>query len=302
MQEHYIKQMQSFTPNGGAMQCTYTFETGPRLLELLDGLIDEPDQAIYVQFLNGSFIGSLIPKGTAGWYVKVDDHIIFLKIGKPVKEDIPEITILQKISILGFLYHMPEKDLLEYWVNPDDEFNRMEDYAGKSFEIRSQYLCDLIKKHCFHIQSALEIGCNAGRNLNILKSGLNIKVAGIEINQRALELLKTTFPLIADETFYPGKAQEKIKEIPTGGYDLVFSMAVLMHLHPSTEENFWKNMTRATKHAIITIENEDGSSNRNWPRNYEKILSPYGVREIHNEPCPEEILPNYVTRIFIKES
>ncbi len=150
---------------------------------------------------------------------------------------------------------------------------------------------------CGTVTSALELGCNVGRNLNCLRQELGINVAGIEISEKALSLMKDSYPALQDCKTYVGDMNNVITEIAENSYDLVYSMAVLMHLHPATPVSFWSQVVRVASKYIITIENESGSSNRNWIRNYKEIFEGCGARQIYEENN-SVISDAYVMRIF----
>lgn len=197
------------------------------------------------------------------------------------------------------------KEVLEYWGKPDDVFNKAEDYAKESEFGKSVYLQNIIQKYCDNIVSALEIGCNVGRNLYFLNTNLNIEVSGIEISKHALSLLPGYYPTLQKIKLWQGNVVEIIPAIPDNYADVVFSMAVLMHLHPTTPDSFWEHVVRIAGKYIITIENEHGGSERNWRRDYQGLLEKHGVRQIHAEdPQTHASLPDltgYTTRVFKKD-
>lgn len=106
--------------------------------------------------------------------------------------------------------------------------------------------------------SFLEIGCNAGRNLNYLYKLGYRELAGVEINATAIhETLKNTFTeLYQTATFYVGNAAEEIKKIPDNRYDVVFSIAVLEHILPEDKRLFY-DMVRVSKKYIAVITGEN---------------------------------------------
>ncbi|SCA63363.1 hypothetical protein SCG7109_AN_00050 [Chlamydiales bacterium SCGC AG-110-M15] len=296
--EPAMNKVQRFMPKGNCYECDYSFETGETLTKIFAECPEARGQALTFTISNAQAERQVIPPSTAGWRVKVGDTFIYLKTGIPNVKDVDEITELHR-QYMGYeIYYPREKDLLSYWKKPADASNGAEEYTESFFNIRSLYLVSLIKGHCPNIESALEIGCNVGRNLHHIKKILRIPTAGIEYSEYALSIVNEHYPNLKDEAFIPGKAQDKLPELKDDSYDLVFSMAVLMHLHPSTPEAFWQHIPRVAKKNIITIESEGGGSGRNWRRNYRSLLEPHGLEEVFSEDSPSCFGTGYVTRVF----
>lgn len=170
---------------------------------------------------------------------------------------------------------LSRKDLWKFWKNPINksmaEKNQPNNYlkGGK----RSKYLVELISNYLHDDQKILEIGCNVGRNLNFLYNAGYMNLSGIEINKEALNLMKENFPeMYMNLNLYNNPVEYAIKEIPTDSYDLVFTMAVLEHIH--YESNFiFSEMTRIAEKYLVTVEDEVTTwSDRHFPRNYKEIF------------------------------
>lgn len=118
--------------------------------------------------------------------------------------------------------------------------------------------------------SFLEIGCNAGRNLNYLLKRGYTDLAGIEINDTSVNIaLKEHFPDLYEKgTFYIGNALDKIKGIADARYDVVFSIGVLEHI-PYKDKALFTEMARVSKRYIAII---SGERSRLFYYNYEKIF------------------------------
>ncbi len=189
-----------------------------------------------------------------------------------------------------------------YWHKPTDGKNDAELYAGASSIPRSLYFIEMVNKYCNDIVSAMEIGCNVGRHLDSLYNNFNINITGIDISRYALDLGQKTFPSLSNGIFHCGAAEDIIKNIDTNEYDLVYSIAALMHINLDEQDDFWENIIRVSKKYIITIEGEVGGTNdRIWRRNYNQIFTKYNVVEIMSEQISrKDINNNYITRIFKK--
>lgn len=193
-------------------------------------------------------------------------------------------------------------ELHEYWKKPkdSDSFNNPHRYLTRSD--RSIFLVELFNKYFNKDGIILEIGCNVGRNLNYLFENGYTNLSGIEINEKAVELLKETYPEMASvANIYNNPVEEVIKELKENQYDVVFTMAVLEHIHTDSEWIF-QEMVRISSKYIVTIEDENGYSDRHFPRNYKEIFEPLGMKEIEVITCKD--IPglgnDFFARVFKK--
>ena len=302
-----LQQIQSYRIIGNICELNYVFEPGPLLVDVFKSfpagtmfhLFEGPDR---VQ------INPLPGQSVPGVRVKVGEYFIYLDISPDTcesREKMDQAKIAHYKMMTYKCYYAREKDLLEYWQVPDDHFNQAEQYAKTEAEERSRFLVNLIRKHCGPIESALEIGCNVGRNLHVIKEELSIDVAGIEISSHALSLLPEVYPDLRGCRFLQGQAQERIKDLADHSYDLVFTMAVFMHLHPTTPNSFWGEIARVARKHILIIENEHGATERNWARNYKGLFEEHGkgVKQIYETRYSKgqgdlADLDNYTLRVF----
>lgn len=123
--------------------------------------------------------------------------------------------------------------------------------------------------------SILELGCGAGRNLAGLKKAGFKNLAGIEINKDAIELGRKTFDLSGIELTCSAIEDALIPEV-----DCIYTHGVLMHLPPESEGAF-ETIANKARQFILTVENEFINGNLQWPRNYQKVFSPFGWRQLH---------------------
>jgi 2-polyprenyl-3-methyl-5-hydroxy-6-metoxy-1,4-benzoquinol methylase len=189
-------------------------------------------------------------------------------------------------------------ELHKYWRNPD-EMNNPHGYwqGGK----RSEYLVSLVKQYVESDASIIELGCSVGSNLNHLwKAGYH-NLSGIEINQEALKLMKQNSPEMQVIT-YEGSIEDRIEELAE--YDLVFTMAVLEHIHSDSEWVF-SEMARIAKRYLITIEGEiKNVSELHIPRNYRNIFEGLGLQQIYENHLSQKegLNTNFYARVFFRKS
>jgi SAM-dependent methyltransferase len=202
-------------------------------------------------------------------------------------------------------YQLSNRDELHsYWKSrSDNDRNSPSDYLD-SIE-RSQFLLDLISPYVDKRNQILEPGCNVGRNLNYLYSHGFDQLSGIEINPDAVEMLKTEHPDLASEAdIYQGEIENIITEFESGEFDIVFTMAVLEHIHPDSEFIF-EEIARVADEYIVTIEDEASTSHRHVPRNYKDIFTQFDfelIKTLPGQSFPDnvELAECFVARVFRK--
>lgn len=189
-------------------------------------------------------------------------------------------------------------EIHNYWRNPNDNKNNPNDYLnGKE---RTDYL--LSKINALNIDkniSILELGCNVGRNLNGLYNAGYKSLHGIEINENAVKILKKEFPHL--KNIKNGTIEFYINAFDSA--DIVYTMAVLEHIHDDNAEKIFREMKRISNKYIITIEDERKESERHFTRNYKTVFEGLGLKEVEFENCKKikGLGRNYFYRLFIKE-
>ena len=145
----------------------------------------------------------------------------------------------------------------------------------------------------------LELGCNVGRNLLYLWQNGFVNLSGIEMNKHALEIMRTSFPECGQVSIYKGLLEEVLPRFEAKKFDVIFSMAVLEHIHP--QSNFiFKEMVRVCRKYIITIEIEHSSGARVFPRNYRDVFETLGCVMVFHECMGNRSfdLHSYWARVF----
>lgn len=189
----------------------------------------------------------------------------------------------------------------QFWRNPDED-NKPEKYLADDGQ--SNYLHTIVERYIDPTEAILEVGCNAGRNLNRLHRGGYRNLHGIEINEHAASVFALHYP----ETFTIvdlkiGAAEDILPQYPADSLSLVYTVAVLEHI--SNESHVVAiNMVRVTKKNgfIITIEDETAATDRHVPRNYKMAFEDLGCKQVFSEYTPANMgtkLSKFVTRVFI---
>lgn len=188
-------------------------------------------------------------------------------------------------------------ELNQYWKNPDGE--NQPRYYMIPVE-RSRFLHETIKRYANTDAKILEPGCNVGRNLNYLYEAGFAKLTGIEINPNVVELLNQSYPKMARTAkIYNAPIEDVISKFKRNEFDIVYTMAVLEHIH--TDSNWiFSEMQRITKSYLITIEDEAGVSERHFPRNYKQVFEPLGFAQIEEQDCQKVMGSGFELRVFKK--
>lgn len=168
---------------------------------------------------------------------------------------------------------------------------------------RTQALVDQVNALKMDSPAILEIGCNAGRNLFGLWDAGYHDLTGVEINLEAIRLMRETRP-DCNINAIPHAIEDVIKTLPNHRFDLVFTMATLLHIPPVSEWIF-EHIVRISAQYVITVECEHsrvktlGHLQIHWPRNYKKIFTAIGMKQIREVDSPGD-LTKYIMRVFTK--
>lgn len=101
------------------------------------------------------------------------------------------------------------------------------------------------------VTSVLEVGCNIGGNLRWIAELLGPgNVAGVDVNRKALEVLRETVPGV--DARESSGARLPFED---GAYDLVFTTGVLIHQDPATQlEPMMREIVRVAGRYVIAGE------------------------------------------------
>ena len=153
-----------------------------------------------------------------------------------------------------------------------------------------------------------ELGCGPGRNLEALRKAGFTKLTGIEINPLALQVMRGAYPELAESaTILHGALETILPQIPkTWHYDLVFTMAVLLHIHPDSEWIF-AHIARIVGRQLLVVEHEGyGCYDWCYSRDYRAIFENLGLKQAaqwdFGEACAlADGRGPYIARLFVRE-
>lgn len=194
------------------------------------------------------------------------------------------------------------ESLVNYWTALNDGDNDTIPYLRPNTWLRSVHLYDIINSLIPPSENPaiMEIGCNVGRNLMILKFGNYNNLTGIELSEKAISLMHHTFPVSTSFKIHTGPVEQIIYTLDAEKFDIIFTMAVLEHLPPESEHVF-PEIVRTCKKYLITIEDERWTSWRHFPRRYDNVFKPLGMKQIKVIKEVSGLSKNIICRIFRKE-
>jgi len=189
-------------------------------------------------------------------------------------------------------------DSVKDWRN-DGNLNWIEEYwKSKEHPHRKLIIKELKKLGPF--ESLLEIGCNCGPNIFLIKKEFpTTKIIGIDINRPSLIEGMSKFPkeFFKNSGMFYQNLEKGINCAPKY-FDIILSDAVLMYVNPEKIRHVIEEMIRVTKKAIIFCEwqipdNRLGEKvYGHWARDYVKLLGDYGIKtsiyKLTKEDWPSE--------------
>lgn len=132
--------------------------------------------------------------------------------------------------------------------------------------------------------SVLEIGCNAGRNLNHLWQSGYRNLRGMEISEHAVGRLRNEYPELSTIPVDIGPAEQSIKKYPDNSIDVIFTMSVLENLHPDSRFLF-NEIARVAGKYVLAIEPRGGKrSHMQYPWDIEGEFEAAGLTCIDTRP------------------
>lgn len=164
------------------------------------------------------------------------------------------------------------EQLFEHWTTPRPEGG--DPTVMASHEHRSQVLLRLLEDVDRNTR-VLEVGCNVGRNLAHLRDAGFSALEGVEINPHAVDRLRLTYPQLDGSTIHVGSAEARLPELPDRAYGVVFTMAVIEHIHPHSVTVF-DDMARICAGTLLAIEPVGNSSARQFPHDVRDLFTSRG--------------------------
>ncbi|WP_392426268.1 class I SAM-dependent methyltransferase [Barrientosiimonas humi] len=182
-----------------------------------------------------------------------------------------------------------QSTLHDFWRQPLPHGNTPQAYLGPVH--RSRALHRLIKD-LDGDSKILEVGCNVGRNIAYLHDNGYPEVAGIEISPHAVKMLREKYPQLEGREVHIGPAGDILPGFEDDSFDLIYTMAVIEHLHPVEAAPVFDAMVRVAPN-ILAIEPENRLSHRQYPHDIVKEFTDRGMVHVSTTPMVEAITDHY---------
>jgi SAM-dependent methyltransferase len=192
----------------------------------------------------------------------------------------------------------------DYWAGRDHTTgaNAPSEYANKNRAIVG-LLNDFWQPEVTPASTVLEVGCNAGANLWGLRELGFERLSAVEINPNAIAEMRRAFPEL-NANVELGPAEETLPRLMAGSADVVFSMAVLIHVHPSSNRVF-AEMVRVAGRYLCVVEAEHTTVPYIFARNYRRVFERLGCVQLRSTRITEPAFPQvgreywgYTARLF----
>ena len=203
---------------------------------------------------------------------------------------------------------MSRGEVHAFWsgISNDGRFagNRPDEYAQKPQGI-IHFLDDFWSPEVRPNDAVLELGCNCGANLNGLqKIGYN-RLAAVELNSAAIQEMRRVFPQVhSSAQIHEGSLEDVLPRMPDASADVVFTMAVLIHIHPSSLAIF-RHMVRVARRYICVVELEAANCSYVFARNYRRVFERLGCQQVRSVLITRDSAPavdpeyyGYTARLF----
>jgi SAM-dependent methyltransferase len=170
-----------------------------------------------------------------------------------------------------------------FWADIErgDDSNAPNGYAAKPTEV-VDFMHDFWRPDVAPDERVLEMGCNAGANLARLHQLGYSNLSGVEINPHAIAVLRGAFPDLAESmTMHRGSIEDVLPRLDTDAVDVLFTMGVLIHVHPASNWIFAEMVRVAARH-ICVIETEQAVSHYVFCRDYSRVFERLGCRQLRS--------------------
>ena len=173
----------------------------------------------------------------------------------------------------------------------------LQGYLSRRYEPSNNFLWDLLEIR--QGESVLEIGSNAGNR--ILELGRNLQTSffhGIDINATAIKLGNATAELdgLTNVSFSVTDISNSDEFKDSKSYDVVFSWATLMYIHPRDILETLRIISGITSRKLVLIEQISDSKSKfsifrkgapvllepTWSRNYVELITQVTLRKFRS--------------------
>lgn len=130
------------------------------------------------------------------------------------------------------------------------------------------------------------------------------RLSAIEINPDAVATLRARFSELVGVPVQIGSLEEVLPTLGDNSIDVIFTMAVLIHVHPHSNFIF-KHMARVARRHIVIIEAERANCGHFFARNYRRVFERHGCVQLRSALITKQAYPplesaywGYTARLF----
>lgn len=192
---------------------------------------------------------------------------LILPLGKNVRARVAEFS--------GRAQMDPRENLYEFWRQeaPKDNVFDTPPTCKEGASIMAMFPPEIDAS-----ARIMEVGCNAGRNLHHLFHHGFQQLSAVEINPHAVAKLRKAYPDMAGVNILIGPAEEQMRSLADGAVDVVYTLAVLEHIHYESREVF-DQIARVAKRYVLAIEPRNGhATHRQYPWDIEAEYTRRGLK------------------------
>ena len=199
---------------------------------------------------------------------------------------------------------MDSEDVRRDWADRSGKFSPAY-YAELGPNEVSETLYSVLDHYVDDDAEILEVGCGSGRHLAHLYDHGYENLTGIDINADSFDVMADQYPRLAQTgTFRTGAIEDLVPDFDTDGFDVVYSVETLQHIHPDDTWVF-EEFERLTADLLITAENEGNSPQRGrgetavsyvddefplYHRDWNAVFSAIGFAQLIREPTARDTI------------
>lgn len=185
------------------------------------------------------------------------------------------------------------EEMKKHWAKYPNAHTYIGNFYRTSFLIFQIMIAGISKE-----DSILEIGCGVGRNLDKLITLGYTNLLGIDISEKAVQLMRENYPRVYHNCEI---TQCDIADYQFQVVDWVITLACFEHI-PFECDSVFEKVAQHCKKGIITIEDELGRATTHFARNYSSVFRPYGFIPLSYTRCTNvpELGKGFFSRVMIR--
>tara|TARA_Y100000590_G_scaffold428402_1_gene539654 strand:- start:1163 stop:1894 length:732 start_codon:yes stop_codon:yes gene_type:complete len=189
----------------------------------------------------------------------------YINFHKNVEKNLEKKGIKKTNKLINFLFKflwfLPNLESSKYWSNRQaDDGHGYKKYL--EIDSNSRILINEIKIRANKNDKILDLCCNIGRHLNALTEMGYSNLFGVDINNLAIEKMKTTFKNINTKNIFHENAESYLLKTGSNFFDVVYTYGATVELIPPTFP-LVNEICRVSKKFVIFLIEEDGHA---YPR------------------------------------